>query len=75
MPELVEEVIHPGVLETKSQLTEELGEMRSQLSKQIARVRELRVKKVEQPGTEFFVLTKNRFMSTRICVSRRVLRR
>jgi elongator complex protein 1 len=52
VPELVEEIIHPGALETKSQLVEDLGEMKSQLSKQVARVRELRVKKVEQPGME-----------------------
>jgi elongator complex protein 1 len=52
VPELTEEIIHPGALETKSQLTEDLGEMKSQLSKQVARVRELRVKKVEQPGME-----------------------
>ena len=50
MPELIEEIIHPGALETKSQLAEDLSEMKSQLSKQVARVRELRVKKVEQPG-------------------------
>lgn len=56
MPELVEEVIYPGALETKSKLAEELGEMKSQLSTQVARVRELRVKKVEQPGTEFSTL-------------------
>lgn len=54
MPELIEEIVYPGALETKSQLTEDLGEMRSQLSKQMARVRELRVKKVEQPGTVSF---------------------
>ena len=52
MPELIEEIIHPGALETKSQLAEDLSEMKSQLSKQVARVRELRVKKVEQPGME-----------------------
>jgi hypothetical protein len=46
----VEEIIHPGALESKSQLEEDLGEMKSQLSKQVARVRELRIKKVEQPG-------------------------
>ena len=49
----MEEIIHPGALEAKSQLAEELGEMKSQLSKQVARVRELRVKKVEQPGMYF----------------------
>ena len=54
MPELIEEIVYPGALETKSQLSEDLGEMRSQLSKQMARFRELRVKKVEQPGTVSF---------------------
>ena len=53
MPELMKEIIYPGALETKSQLEEDLGEMKSQLSKQVARVRELRVKKIEQPGTGF----------------------
>ena len=52
----MEEVIHPGALETKSQLAEELGEMTSQLSKQVVRVRELRVKKVEQPGMGYSML-------------------
>jgi hypothetical protein len=46
----VEEIIHPGALEAKSQLSEDLGEMKSQLSKQVARLRELRIKKAEQPG-------------------------
>ena len=50
MPELMEEIIYPGALETKSQLQEDLDEMKAQLSKQIARVLELRIKKVEQPG-------------------------
>ena len=49
-PELTEEIIHPGALETKSQLTEDLSEMKSQLSKQVSRARELKTKKVEQPG-------------------------
>ena len=49
----MEEIIYPGALETKLQLAEDLGEMKSQLSKQVARVRELRVNKVEQPGMRF----------------------
>lgn len=65
MPELVEEIIHPGALETKSQLAEELGELRSQLSKQVARVKELRVKKFEQPGAEFSVLFLRQSTSSR----------
>lgn len=49
--ELFEDVILPGALETRSQLADDLAEMRDQLRKQIARLQELRVKKVEQPGT------------------------
>ncbi|KAA1476949.1 Elongator complex protein 1 [Dentipellis sp. KUC8613] len=54
--ELIEDVVHPGALEARSQITEELGEMREQLRKQRQRVNELRIKKVEEPeafyGTE-----------------------
>lgn len=56
MQELIQEIIYPGALETRSQLGEDLGEMKSQLSKQVARVRELRVKKVEQPGGGYLAL-------------------
>ncbi|KAI6112013.1 pol II transcription elongation factor [Pisolithus croceorrhizus] len=55
-PELFQEVIMPGALDVKAQLTEDLNEMREQLRKQLARLRELRIKKVQEPdsfyGTE-----------------------
>ena len=43
-------IIDPAVLEARAQITEDLTEMREQLQKQVARIRELRVKKVEEPG-------------------------
>ena len=55
MPELLEEIIHPGALESRSQISDELGEMRDQLRKQLTRVRELRVRKAEQPGTSSYL--------------------
>ena len=48
--ELVTDIIHPGALESRVQLTDEINEMRDQLRKQINRLRELRLKKVEEPG-------------------------
>ncbi|KIL68708.1 hypothetical protein M378DRAFT_8174 [Amanita muscaria Koide BX008] len=55
-PELVTEILHPAALETKAQITEDLNEMREQLRKQVNRLRELRIRKVEEPdafyGTE-----------------------
>lgn len=53
MSELFEDVIHPGALETRSQLADDVAEMRDQLHKQMARLQELRVKKAEEPGTPF----------------------
>ncbi|KIP09060.1 hypothetical protein PHLGIDRAFT_68294 [Phlebiopsis gigantea 11061_1 CR5-6] len=47
--DLLEEIVYPGALESRAQVAEELGEMREQLRKQLARVRELRVKKMEEP--------------------------
>ena len=49
--ELLEEIINPAVLEARSQIAEDLTEMREQLQKQVGRLRELRVKKAEEPGT------------------------
>ena len=49
--ELLEEIINPAVLEARSQIAEDLTEMREQLQKQVRRLRELRVKKAEEPGT------------------------
>ncbi|KAI6009884.1 pol II transcription elongation factor [Pisolithus marmoratus] len=55
-PELLQDVIMPGALDVKAQLTEDLNEMREQLRKQLARLGELRIRKVQEPdsfyGTE-----------------------
>ncbi|KAI0076404.1 IkappaB kinase complex IKAP component [Panus rudis PR-1116 ss-1] len=54
--ELLEDVIYPAALESRAQIAEEIGEMKEQLRKQVQRLRELRVKKIEEPdafyGTE-----------------------
>ncbi|GJE98183.1 IkappaB kinase complex IKAP component [Phanerochaete sordida] len=47
--ELLEDIVFPGALETRAQIAEDLSEMRDQLRKQLSRIRELRVKKVEEP--------------------------
>jgi len=55
-PELLEEIISPAVVEARNQIAEDMTEMREQLQKQVARLRELRIKKAEEPeefyGTE-----------------------
>jgi len=56
--ELLEEIIQPGLLESRSQTTDDLNEMRDQLRKQLSRLRELRVRKVEEPGPFMSILTK-----------------
>lgn len=48
--ELVEEIIFPSLLDSRAQITEDIQEMQSQLSKQTDRIRELRIKKIEEPG-------------------------
>ena len=53
--ELLEEIIDPAVLEARNQIAEDLTEMREQLQKQVLRLRELRIKKVEEPGTFIIV--------------------
>ncbi|KAF8911562.1 IkappaB kinase complex IKAP component [Gymnopilus junonius] len=56
LSELLEDIIYPASLETRAQIAEDLGEMKEQIRKQVARLRELRIKKVEEPdafyGTE-----------------------
>lgn len=49
-PELVTDVIHPAALESRAQIAEDINEMREQLRKQLNRIQELRIKKVEEPG-------------------------
>ncbi|EIW80500.1 pol II transcription elongation factor [Coniophora puteana RWD-64-598 SS2] len=55
-PKLLEDVVHPSALDSRSQLGEDITEMRDQLRKQVSRLKELRVKKAEEPdafyGTE-----------------------
>ncbi|THG94781.1 hypothetical protein EW026_g6757 [Hermanssonia centrifuga] len=52
---LLEEIVYPGALESRAQIAEELGEIKEQLKKQVARLRELRVKKVEEPDAFYGV--------------------
>ncbi|KAH9846478.1 IkappaB kinase complex IKAP component [Lenzites betulinus] len=54
-PELMEEIVHPGALECRARLSEDMSEMREQLRKQVNRVRELRVRKVEEPDAFYGV--------------------
>jgi elongator complex protein 1 len=49
-PELLEDVIHPAALESCAQIVEDINECKEQLRKQLDRLRELRIKKVEEPG-------------------------
>ena len=62
--ELMEEIVHPGALECRARIAEEIGEMREQLRKQLIRVRELRVRKVEEPGAR--LLSYSFFMPERL---------
>jgi len=50
VPELLEEIIYPAALDSRAQIAEDIGEMQEQLRKQRSRLRELRVKKEEEPG-------------------------
>ncbi|KAJ3555021.1 hypothetical protein NM688_g2799 [Phlebia brevispora] len=58
-PELLEEIVYPGSLESRAQIADDLGEMKEQLRKQVARLRELRVKKVEEPDAFYGVEDEN----------------
>lgn len=53
VPELLEDIIHPAAFDSRVQVSEDIGEMREQLRKQASRLRELRVKKIEEPGYLF----------------------
>ncbi|KAJ6593195.1 Elongator complex protein 1 [Mycena capillaripes] len=46
---LLTDIIYPGALESRAQISENIDEMREQLRKQLQRIRELRIKKVEEP--------------------------
>ncbi|KAF9047491.1 pol II transcription elongation factor [Panaeolus papilionaceus] len=49
VPELLVDIVHPGSLESRNQISEDISEMREQIRKQLNRIRELRVRKVEEP--------------------------
>lgn len=48
--ELLKDVVYPGALESKTQFTEDITEMREQIRKQASRLQELRLKRIEEPG-------------------------
>ena len=48
--DLFASTICPASLDTRIQISEDISEMRTQLRKQVNRVRELRIKKLEEPG-------------------------
>ena len=48
-PELVAEIVDQGLVESSASMTELLADMKQQLNEQVPRVRELRVKKAENP--------------------------
>ena len=50
VPELMEDIVYPAALESKAQISEDITEMKEQLRKQVTRLRELRIKKVDDPG-------------------------
>ncbi|KAI0828044.1 IkappaB kinase complex IKAP component [Trametes gibbosa] len=54
-PELIEEIVYPGALECRARISEDMSEMREQLRKQANRLRELRVRKVEEPDAFYGV--------------------
>lgn len=49
IPNLIPEVIDPGLIEASATMTELLADMKTQLNAQVPRLRELRVKKAEDP--------------------------
>ena len=51
---MLTEIVHPGALDTRAQIEEDLTEMKEQLQKQLTRLRELRLKKLEEPGSTIF---------------------
>ncbi|KAI5122330.1 hypothetical protein M0805_002497 [Coniferiporia weirii] len=48
-PSLITEIIHPAAFDSRNQISEDIEEMRGQLQKQVERLKELRVKKIEEP--------------------------
>jgi elongator complex protein 1 len=56
VPELLEDVVHPALLESREQIAEDITEMKEQIRKQLVRLRELRIKKNEEPGAFSMVI-------------------
>ncbi|PCH36634.1 IkappaB kinase complex IKAP component [Wolfiporia cocos MD-104 SS10] len=54
-PGLLIDLVHPGALECRAQIADEIGEMRDQLRKQVQRLRELKLRKVEEPDAFYGV--------------------
>ncbi|KAG2158594.1 pol II transcription elongation factor [Suillus bovinus] len=48
-PELIDQLLLPCALDCRTQIGEDINEMREQLRRQVARLTELRIKKVEEP--------------------------
>ncbi|OJA14136.1 hypothetical protein AZE42_06727 [Rhizopogon vesiculosus] len=48
-PELMDDIVLPAALDCRTQISDDINEMRDQLRKQVARLAELRIKKVEEP--------------------------
>ena len=65
-PQLLTDIIHPGILETRCQLADDLSEMREQIRKQLRRLCELRAKKAEEPGSFYFDIQSIRLTNPRI---------
>lgn len=59
LPSLLTDIVYPAALDARHQISEDLDEMRAQLLKQVDRIRELRVKKAEEPGTPFVWAKRN----------------
>jgi hypothetical protein len=70
---LVEDVIHPVAFESQAQISEDIGEMREQLRKQVNRLRELRIKKIEEPGISRYLDIWYAWTLRIITMNRRVL--
>lgn len=64
--DLIETTIKPALLETTAQLSEDIQEMEEQLEKQTGRIKELWIKKVEEPG-EWTVATCDGKLMREIC--------
>lgn len=54
-PELLDEVIRPGSLDSRAQIAEDINEMKEQTRKQRNRIQELRIRMVEEPGASLFL--------------------